>query len=73
MARCQAAGRGQGGTFANAKMGHSTGMGQHLDFDKQNLAVLAGWRVLFFDTKHIHSGQALGWVQEAIRIQPIQE
>lgn len=56
----------QGGTFARGKMGHSTGMGQHRDFEKQNLAVLAGWRVLVVDEKMVKSGQALKWVQQAL-------
>lgn len=57
----------QGGTFARGKMGHSTGMGQNRDFEKQNLATLAGYRVLKVDDKHIRSGQALRWVQQFFR------
>lgn len=62
----------QGGTFAKGKMGHSTGMGQHRDMGKGNLAVLEGWRVLYFDEKMVKSGQALRWVQQALSIQPLQ-
>lgn len=57
----------QGGTFAKGKMGHSTGMGQHRDMEKGNLAVLEGWRVLYFDEKMIRSGQALKWLQQALK------
>ena len=57
----------QGGTFARGKMGHSTGMGQNRDFEEQNLATLAGWRVMKFDDKQIRTGQALHWVQEFFR------
>ena len=56
----------QGGTFARGKMGHSTGMGQHRDMEKGNLAVLQGWRVLCFDEKMIRSGEALKTIQAAL-------
>lgn len=56
----------QGGTFARGKMGHSTGMGQHRDMEKGNLATLQGWRVLYFDEKMVRSGQALLWIQQAL-------
>ena len=56
----------QGGTFAASKLGHSSGMGINRDCEKLNVAILAGWRVLHVDTKHIHSGQALKWIQEAL-------
>jgi len=55
-----------GGTFARSKKGHSTGMGINRDCEKANLATLAGWRVLSVDTKQIHSGQALRWIQQAL-------
>ena len=57
----------QGGTFSRKKSGHKTGMGINRDCEKSNLAVIAGWRVLAFDTKHIHSGQALAWIQLALK------
>lgn len=57
----------QGGTFARGKMGHSTGMGINRDCEKQNLAALAGYRVMAFDFKHIHDGRALAWIQEFFR------
>lgn len=56
----------QGGTFARGKMGHTSGMGVHRDCEKNNLAVLAGWRVLAVAEHHISSGLALRWVQEAL-------
>lgn len=56
----------QGGTFAVGRSGHSAGMGINRDCEKLNLAILAGWRVLHVDTKQIHSGQALKWIQEAL-------
>ena len=56
----------QGGTFARGKMGHSTGMGINRDCEKTILAQLEGWKVFPVDTKQIHSGQALKWIQEAM-------
>ena len=57
----------QGGTFGRGRTGHSSGMGINRDCEKNNLAVLAGWRVLKVDVKHVTSGQALQWVQEALK------
>lgn len=58
----------QGGTFSRGASGHSSGMGINRDCEKNNLAVLAGWRLLAFDTKQIKSGQALRWLQEALQV-----
>ena len=57
----------QGGTFGRGKMAHSSGMGINRDCEKHNLAVLAGWRVLSVDAKKVASGQALRWLQEALK------
>ncbi|MBA4274823.1 MAG: hypothetical protein C0436_04120 [Alphaproteobacteria bacterium] len=46
--------------------GHNSMEGINRDCEKLNLAILAGWRVLHVDTKQIHSGQALKWIQEAL-------
>ena len=56
----------QGGTFAKGKLGHSSGAGINRDCEKTVLAQLAGWRVFPVDTKQIHSGLALIWIQEAL-------
>ena len=60
----------QGGTWT--KGGHSTGKGLHRDYEKNNAAVLAGWRVLYFDAEMVRSGAALGTVQDMMtgRVQP---
>lgn len=58
----------QGGTFARGRTGHSSGMGINRDCEKNNLAVLAGWRVLSVDAKHVASGQALRWLQQALQV-----
>ena len=57
----------QGGTFAKGKTGHSSGMGINRDCEKTVLAQLSGWRVFPVDTKQIHSGLALAWIQQALK------
>ena len=54
----------QGGVFV--KGAHSTGLGITRDATKNNLAVLAGFRVLYVTAQHIKSGEALGWVMAAL-------
>jgi hypothetical protein len=49
------------------KGGHSTGAGITRDAEKLNLATLAGYSSLVVTKEHIKSGQALRWVQEAVR------
>ena len=49
-----------------AKGGHSTGKGISRDYEKANLAMLAGWRCLTVTAEHIESGQALRWIMEAL-------
>ena len=55
----------QGGTYS--KGAHSTGTGINRDYEKNNLAVLNGWRVLSFDTKMVKSGAALEVVEQFLR------
>ncbi len=54
-----------GGTYS--KGAHSTGTGINRDYEKSNLAVLNGWRVLSFDTKQVKSGAALEVVEQFLR------
>ena len=54
-----------GGTYS--KGAHSTGTGINRDYEKGNLAVLNGWRVLSFDTKQVKSGAALEMVEQILR------
>lgn len=54
-----------GGTYS--KGAHSTGTGINRDYEKNNLAVLNGWRVLSFDTKMVKSGAALEVVEQFLR------
>ena len=53
-----------GGTFT--KGAHSTGQGIRRDYEKCNLATLAGWRVLSFDGKAIKSGEAVEVIRQAL-------
>ena len=55
----------QGGTWKLG--GHSSGTGIARDAVKLNLATLAGYRVLLVTTNHVQSGQALAWIEQAIR------
>jgi len=53
-----------GGTFTRG--GHSTGVGIRRDYEKANLAQLAGWRVLMFDGRAVRSGEAVEVVRRAL-------
>lgn len=50
------------------KGGHSTGVGITRDCVKANLLVLAGYRPLRVTARHIASGEAIGWIKEAIGV-----
>jgi hypothetical protein len=47
--------------------GHSSGTGLARDYEKTILAQLLGWRVFPVTKEMIFSGQALRWIQEALR------
>ena len=53
-----------GGTYT--KGAHSTGRGIARDYEKCNLATLAGWRVLSFDGKSVKSGEAVETIRKAL-------
>lgn len=53
-----------GGTYT--KGAHSTGVGIARDYEKANLAVLQGWRVLSFDVKSVKSGEAVEVIRQAL-------
>jgi very-short-patch-repair endonuclease len=53
-----------GGTYT--KGAHSTGRGIARDYEKANLAVLQGWRVLSFDGKSVKSGEAVETIRKAL-------
>lgn len=56
-----------GGTYA--RMGHSTGTGIARDYEKSNLAVLAGWKVFAFDRRMVEGGAALAVVSKALEVE----
>ena len=53
-----------GGTYT--KGAHSTGRGIARDYEKANLAVLQGWRVLSFDGTAVKSGEAVEVIRQAL-------
>ena len=55
----------QGGIWVQG--GHSTGTGIERDMEKLNLATVNGFRVLQVGKKHVKNGEALRWVQEAVK------
>lgn len=55
-----------GGTYA--RMGHSTGSGIARDYEKSNLAMLAGWRTFVFDRRMVEAGTALDVTAKALGI-----
>jgi len=58
-----------GGTYNGGA--HSRGVGLNRDYEKGNLAVIHGWRLLSFDTKQVKSGAALEVVEQLINNQSI--
>ena len=45
---------------------HTTGTGRERNCEKQNLAILAGWRYLVVTTQQVRDGRALAWIQQAL-------
>ena len=56
----------QGSTW-RPNTGHTSGSGIARDYEKHNLAVLAGWRTLFFTTDAVRSGAALTVLEKAMK------
>lgn len=54
----------QGGTYSNGA--HARPLGIARDYEKSNLAQLAGWRCLAFDGKAVRSGEAIEFVRKAL-------
>lgn len=55
----------EGGTYSSGR--HNRPAGFNADAEKYNALAIAGWMVLRVTTDHIKSGQALAWLQKAIR------
>lgn len=56
----------EGGLFAKGKQGHSSINGIHRDIEKYNNAALLGYTVIRVTPKHVESGQALQWIEQAV-------
>jgi hypothetical protein len=59
----------EGGLFAKGKQGHSSISGILRDIEKYNSAALLGYIVIRITPKHVETGQALQWVEQAISSQ----
>jgi len=55
----------QGGTYSRGA--HVRPLGVRRDYEKGNLAVKHGWRVLQFDADMVKSGQALDFTEKMLR------
>ena len=55
----------QGGTYSRGA--HARPLGIKRDYEKGNLAVKHGWRVLQFDADMVKSGQALDFTEKVLR------
>ena len=55
----------QGGTYSRGA--HARPLGIKRDYEKGNLAVQFGWRVLQFDADMVKSGQALDFTETMLR------
>lgn len=54
-----------GGIWSGGR--HVRGSGVESDCTKQNLATLAGWRLLRFTGRHVKSGEALQTILDALK------
>ncbi|MBN1439534.1 MAG: hypothetical protein JW929_09005 [Anaerolineales bacterium] len=58
----------QGGLYSGGA--HVRAWGVTRDAEKNNLAVLAGWRVLYFTSEVVRSGRALSILEDALKTPP---
>jgi very-short-patch-repair endonuclease len=54
-----------GGVYVNGR--HTRGKGFTTDREKMNEAQLLGWMVLEVTTEHVKKGQALQWIEKALK------
>ena len=57
----------EGGLFAKNKIGHGNVGGILRDIEKYNACAIAGWIVIRITPKHVMSGEALKWVEDALK------
>jgi very-short-patch-repair endonuclease len=55
----------QGGNWSGGR--HTRAGALNAEYEKVNLLVLAGWRVLLVSPEHIQRGQALAWLRELLK------
>src|SRR5258707_9278432 len=44
--------------------GHRRGKALEADYERQNAAIMQGWRLLRFTNEQVLKGEALGWLKE---------
>jgi len=47
--------------------GHSSGTGLSRDYEKNNLAILNGWKVMYFTGNTIRTGEAVAQIETALK------
>jgi hypothetical protein len=55
----------EGGTWINGR--HNRGSGIAADMEKYNRAAICAWYVMRVTADHVRSGQALAWIQDAMK------
>jgi very-short-patch-repair endonuclease len=56
-----------GGLYLPGGGRHNRGPGMERDNEKKALATALGWRVIAVSTGQVRSGEAVGWIQEAMK------
>lgn len=56
-----------GGNWVRGR--HARPLGLKNDYEKLNLAMLAGWRVMQFDTGMVENGEALDMISKALGVE----
>ena len=60
----------EGGIWAGSngkQSGHTSGVGLTRDYEKNNLAVINGWRVLYFTAEMIRNGEAVSLLEKELK------
>ena len=60
----------QGAIWKGGEGGHSSGVGLSRDYEKNNLAILNGWKVMYFTGNTIRGGEAVAQIEEAVKSKP---
>ena len=57
----------QGAIWKGGEGGHSSGVGIMRDHEKNNLAVINGWRVMYVNGNTIRTGEAVAQIETALK------